>query len=189
MAKKKSKSENGDEFNGKISKTSYKLEDLPGVGDATLKKLKETGILSIRALALIPLSKLMEDAGIGEKTADKIVKAAQDLEKMGFKPADQIWQKRKGLKRLTTSSQNFDDLLAGGIETEAVTELYGEYRTGKTQLCHQLCVNVQLPYDEGGLEGCALYIDTEGTFRPERIIQMSEAKDLDYNKVLEKIIF
>ena len=188
MAKKKSKSENGDEFNGTISKTSYKLEDLPGVGDVTLKKLKEAGILSIRALALIPLSKLMEDTGIGEKTADKIVKAAQDLEKMGFKPADQIWQKRKGLKRLTTSSQNFDDLLAGGIETEAVTELYGEYRTGKTQLCHQLCVNVQLPYDEGGLEGCALYIDTEGTFRPERIIQMSEAKDLDYNKVLEKII-
>ncbi|MHA1491179.1 MAG: DNA repair and recombination protein RadA [Promethearchaeota archaeon] len=188
MAKKKSKSENGGEFNGTTSKTPYKLEDLPGVGDATLRKLKEAGILSIRALALIPLSKLMEDAGIGEKTADKIVKAAQDLEKMGFKPADQIWQKRKGLKRLTTGSQNFDELLAGGIETEAVTELFGEYRTGKTQLCHQLCVNVQLPYDEGGLEGCALYIDTEGTFRPERIIQMSEAKDLDYNKVLEKII-
>lgn len=169
------------------SDSKLDLKQITGVGDATIKKLRDAGIFSIRALALYPLAKLMEDAGIGEKTAQKLVKSAQDMEKMGFKSAEIVWEKRKDMKKLTTGSNNFDDLLGGGIEPGALTELFGEYRTGKTQLAHQLCVNVQLPYDQGGLEGCALYIDTEGTFRPERIIQMSEAKDLDYNRVLQNI--
>ncbi|MFX0076580.1 MAG: DNA repair and recombination protein RadA, partial [Candidatus Hermodarchaeota archaeon] len=150
-------------------------------------KLKEAGIMSIRTLAIYPITKLMEEAGIGEKTAQKIIKAAQDIENMGFKSADIIWEKRKQLNHLTTNSSNLDEILAGGIEPGSVTEFYGEYRTGKTQIAHQLCVNVQLPYEEGGLEGNALYIDTEATFRPERIIQMAEAKDLDYNNVLKNI--
>jgi DNA repair protein RadA len=106
---------------------------------------------------------------------------------MGFVSADAIWEKRKTLRKLTSGSQNLDDLLGGGFETGSVTELYGEFRTGKTQVVHQLCVNVQLKYEEGGLEGNALYIDTEGTFRPERIIQMAEAKDLDYKTILKNI--
>ena len=81
-------------------------------------------------------------------------------------------------------------LLGGsGVETGGITEFFGEYRTGKTQIMHQLCVNVQLPKSEGGLEGKALYIDTEGTFRPERLIQMAEAKGLDYHQVLKKVIY
>ena len=183
MAKKKPQSEG----NSEKDEQRFYLEDLNGIGEVTLKKLEEAGILSIRSLAMTPLSKIMDDAGIGEKTAIKIVKAAQDVEKMGFKPADLIWEKRKGLKKLTTGSQNLDDLLGGGIETGSLTELFGEFRTGKTQIVHQLCVNTQLKYEEGGLEGGALFIDTEGTFRPERIIQMAEAKDLDYKKVLKNI--
>ncbi|MFW9899101.1 MAG: DNA repair and recombination protein RadA [Candidatus Thorarchaeota archaeon] len=184
MAKKKDKNDEGKELN---SKTIYTLKELPGVGDVTLKKLKNAGITSVRALAMIPKQTLMDDAGIGDKTAEKIIKIAQEIEKMGFKSADQIWEKRRGLKKLSTGSQNLNELLAGGIETGAVTELFGEYRTGKTQLAHQFCVNVQLLEEEGGLEGNALYIDTEGTFRPERIIQIAEAKDLDHNKVLQNI--
>ncbi|MFX1327007.1 MAG: DNA repair and recombination protein RadA [Promethearchaeota archaeon] len=187
MAKKKVDS---DETNGKkISKSesAYTLKDLPGVGEATVKKLMEAGIFSIRTLAMYPLNKLIDEAGIGEKTAEKIIKVAQDIEKMGFKSADKIWEKRKILNKLTTGSQNLDDLLFGGIEPGALTELFGEYRTGKTQIVHQLCVNVQLSYEEGGLEGNALYIDTEGTFRPERLIQMAIAKDLDQNVVLKNI--
>ncbi|MFX1388863.1 MAG: DNA repair and recombination protein RadA [Promethearchaeota archaeon] len=187
MAKKKAESDSTNNSESSKKEISYNLEDLPGVGDATVKKLKEAGIISIRNLAMYPLNKLMDEAGIGEKTAEKIIKAAQDIEKMGFKSADKIWEKRKTLKRLTTGSRNLDELLLGGIEPGSVTELFGEYRTGKTQLAHQLCVNVQLPYEEGGLEGTALYIDTEGTFRPERLIQMAIAKDLDHNQVLKKI--
>ncbi|MBY9020566.1 MAG: DNA repair and recombination protein RadA [Candidatus Lokiarchaeota archaeon] len=187
MAKKKTESIE-DEQNGTIkTEVVYNLKDLPGVGDTTVKKLQEAGIISIRTLAIYPITKLMEDAGIGEKTAEKIIKAAQDIENMGFKSADIIWEKRKQMNRLTTSSSTLDEILAGGIEPGSVTEFYGEYRTGKTQLAHQLCVNVQLPYDEGGLEGNALYIDTEATFRPERIIQMAEGKDLDHNNVLKNI--
>ena len=166
---------------------TYTLNDIPGVGEATLKKLKEAGIISIRTLAMYSIHNLMEDAGVGEKTAEKLIKKAQDFEQMGFKSADLVWEKRRSMNRITTGSQNLDDLFGGGIETGAVTELFGEYRTGKTQLAHQLCVNVQMKREEGGLEGGALYIDTEGTFRPERIIQMAEAKDMDYNNVLQRI--
>jgi DNA repair protein RadA len=187
MAKKKSKVVSEKEVETSEVKSSYTLKDLPGVGDATLKKLKDAGILSIRTLAMYPLSKLTDEVGLGLKTAEKLVKTAQDVEKMGFKSADIIWEKRKLLNKLTTGSQNLDDLLGGGIEPGAVTELFGEYRTGKTQVAHQLCVNVQLQYEQGGLEGGALYVDTEGTFRPERIIQMSSALDLDYNEALKNI--
>ena len=188
MAKKGTQSDEESDAKAKVSKSSYTLKDLPGVGDATIKKLKDAGIVSIRTLAMYPLQKLMDEAGIGEKTAEKIIKVAQDIEKMGFKSADLIWEKRRALNKLTTGSPNLDELLIGGIEPGAVTELFGEYRTGKTQLTHQLCVNVQLSYEQGGLEGAALYIDSEGTFRPERIIQMALAKDLDHNNILKNII-
>jgi DNA repair protein RadA len=188
MAKKKAESKEDNQSGSIKTEVVYNLKDLPGVGDTTVKKLREAGIVSIRILAIYPVTKLMEDAGIGEKTAQKIIKAAQDIENMGFKSADIIWEKRKHLNRLTTNSANLDEILAGGIEPGSVTEFYGEYRTGKTQIAHQLCVNVQLPYEEGGLEGNALYIDTEATFRPERIIHMAEAKGLDYNKTLKNII-
>ena len=188
MAKKEAESKENKQNSSIKTEVVYNLKDLPGVGDTTVKKLRDAGIVSIRILAVYPITKLMEDAGIGEKTAQKIIKAAQDIENMGFKSADIIWEKRKNLNRLTTNSANLDEILAGGIEPGSVTEFYGEYRTGKTQIAHQLCVNVQLPYEDGGLEGNALYIDTEATFRPERIIHMAEAKDLDHNKTLKNII-
>lgn len=187
MAKKKGSIDTESQEIDSTTESSYTLKDLPGVGDTTLKKLKDAGIFSIRTLAMYPLSKLTDEVGLGIKTAEKLVKTAQDVEKMGFKSADQIWEKRKLLNKLSTGSQNFDDLLGGGIEPGAVTELFGEYRTGKTQLAHQLCVNVQLPYDNGGLEGNSLYVDSEGTFRPERVIQMASALDMDYNETLKNI--
>ncbi len=183
MAKKKNDSINSDQNSKELT-----LDDLPGIGPATLKKLKDAGIITIRSLALYPLSKLIEESGLGEKTSLTLIKTAQDIEKMGFKSAEKIWEKRRALNKLTTGSNNLDELLGGGIEPGSVTELFGEYRTGKTQVAHQLCVNVQLSYELGGLEGNALYIDTEGTFRPERIINMAEAKDLDYNQVLKNIV-
>ena len=188
MAKKEVQSREVDEEKVLNTELSFELKDLPSVGEATVKKLKDAGILSIRILAMYPLNKLMDEAGIGEKTAVKIIKSAQDIEKMGFKSADEIWEKRRVLNRLTSGSQSLDDLLLGGFEPGAVTELYGEYRTGKTQICHQLCVTVQLPYESGGLEGNALYIDTEGTFRPERLIQMALGRDLDHNIILKNTI-
>jgi len=188
MAKKKASLDEDQEIEEINTDKILTLKDLPGIGDATLKKLKDAGIISIRALAMTPKSTLTDDVGLGDKTADKAIKTAQDVEKMGFTPADVIWEKRRALNKLTSGSQSLDDLVGGGFEPGALTEIYGEYRTGKTQIAHQLCVNVQLTHEQGGLEGNALYIDSEGTFRPERIIQMAEAKNMDHSVVLRNTI-
>ena len=150
----------------------------------------DAGLATVNSIALTPVTVIMEQAGLAENTAEKIVKAAREALNITFKPADIIWERRKVLARISTNSHALDELLGGGgVETGGITEFFGEYRTGKTQIMHQLCVNVQLPKSEGGLEGKALYIDTEGTFRPERLIQMAEAKGLDYHQVLKNVIY
>lgn len=173
-----------------ISRIDYNIKDLPGVGATTAKKLTEAGFGTVNSLATVPATVLTEQGGIGDKTAEKIIAAAREALNIGFKTADFVWERRKNLARISTNSSALDELLGGsGVETGGMTEFFGEYRTGKTQIMHQLCVNVQLPKAEGGIKGNALYIDTEGTFRPERIIQMAEGKGLDYKKVLKNIIY
>lgn len=88
---------------------------------------------------------------------------------------------------ITTGSKNLDTMLGGGIDTQSITEFYGEFRTGKSQLCHHLAVSCQLPSDMGGGEGKCMFIDTEGTFRPERILAIAERYGLDGEEVLNNI--
>jgi DNA repair protein RadA len=124
----------------------------------------------------------------------KIIRAARALCGPDFKTGYEIYEQRLQLKRVTTGSENLNDLLGGGLETNSVTEVYGAYRSGKTQIAHQLSVTVQLPLADGGLdeEGkkppYTVYIDTENTFRPERIVQMAESYGLDPQQVLERIL-
>ncbi|MHA1341855.1 MAG: DNA repair and recombination protein RadA [Promethearchaeota archaeon] len=165
----------------------YNIGDLPGVGAVTLKKLKDAGYDSLQAIVTIPPQILMEDCGLGEKTALNIIKAAKEVLNLNYISAEEYWERRKKLARITSGCKSIDELLGGGFETGSITELFGEYRTGKTQICHQLCVNVQKPRSEGGLDGCALYIDTEGTFRPERLIQIAEAQGLDPKNILKRV--
>lgn len=165
------------------------VKKLPGVGEATLNKLIKAGFSSLESIAYTPPRIIKDESGLGDKTIEKLVKASMEQLGLGFKSAEAIWEHRKNIARVTTGSQELDDVLHGGVETGSVIEFFGEFRTGKTQIMHQLCVNVQLPKEKGGLEGRALYIDTEGTFRPERIIQMSEGLDLDYKEVLKNIIY
>ncbi len=165
------------------------VKKLPGVGEATLKKLIKAGFNSLESIAYTPPTIIQKESGLGDKTTAKLIKASMDILDIGFKSAEDVWEYRKNISRITTSSQELDNLFHGGIETGCVVEFFGEFRTGKTQIAHQLCVNVQLPKEDGGLNGCALYIDTEGTFRPERIIQMAEGHDLDHKKVLKNIVF
>ena len=172
-----------------LDKCIEQVKKLPGVGDATLRKLIKAGFTSLESIAFTPPSIIQEDSGLGEKSTATLVKASMKELNIGFKSAQDLWERRKNISRISTGSQELDNLFAGGLETGCVVEFFGEFRTGKTQIMHQLCVNVQLPREKGGLEGRALYIDTEGTFRPERIIQMAEALDLDYDKVLKNIIF
>jgi len=164
-----------------------RIEDLPGVGSSTAEKLRELGFHTVESLAMATIRELIQ-AGIGEKKASQIINAARASSSLSFIRADELITKRQSILKLTTGSKKLDALLGGGIETQAITEFYGEYGSGKSQIAHQLCVNVQLPVEEGGLDGGALYIDTENTFRVERITQMARHMGLDPEDVLKRII-
>ena len=160
------------------------LEDLPGVGPATAEKLREAGFNSIEAIAVASPGELGSCADVGEATASKIIAAARVAADIGhFETGDQVLERRRHIGKLTTGSKNFNDLLGGGMETQSIVELYGEFGSGKTQVAHQLAVNVQLPLEMGGLNGSAIIIDTENTFRPERIAQMVEGLPAFEDKV------
>jgi len=162
------------------------LEDLDGVGEAIAEKLKEAGYDNIEAIAAASIGEL-KDIGLTEAAAQKIVASARQSLQMGFESGLDFLEKRKQVGKLTTGSKELDALFGGGIETQAITELFGKFGSGKTQLGHQLAVNVQLPVEKGGLGGGAVYIDTENTFRPDRIQQMAKAVKLDPNEVLGNI--
>ncbi|MDD1717605.1 MAG: DNA repair and recombination protein RadA [Methanoregulaceae archaeon] len=156
------------------------LDDLPGVGPSTAEKLREAGFLTVESIATASPVELAETAEIGENVAKKMIRAARELVEIGgFKTGKDVFEQRKDVRKLRTRVPDFDALLGGGVETQAITELYGEFGSGKSQIVHQLAVNVQLPEEEGGLNGSAIYIDTENTFRPERIEQMVNGLGMD----------
>jgi DNA repair protein RadA len=163
------------------------LEDLPGVGPATAQKLRELGFNTVESLATAAAREL-EAAGIGEKKALEIIRTARSSLSLSFIRADELLKLRQTVLRLTTASKALDELLGGGLETQTITEFYGEYGSGKSQVCHQLCVNVQLPPEHGGLNSGVLYIDTENTFRTERIVQMAQNLGLDPESVMKNIV-
>lgn len=164
------------------------IEELPGVGPATADKLKEAGYTDLMAIAVESPKTLADLCDIGEATAAKIIDAAKNAADVGgFEPGDVILERRKNLSRLTTSSKALDEMLGHGLESQAITEFYGEFGSGKTQVCFQLAVNATLPVEKGGLDGDVVIIDTENTFRPERIVQMATAADADPEEVLKRI--
>jgi DNA repair protein RadA len=164
------------------------LEDLPGVGPATAEKLREAGYDTIEAIAVASPLELKEIAGISEGAALKIIQAARDAANIGtFMRADEYMKKRTAIGKISTGSKALDKLLGGGIETQAITEVFGEFGSGKTQLAHTLAVMVQKPPEEGGLGGSVIWIDTENTFRPERVKQIAENRGLDPEEVLKNI--
>jgi len=165
-----------------------RLEDLPGVGPATAQKLRELGFNTVESLATATIKEL-EPAGVGEKKASDVIRAARSTLSLTFIRADELLKMRQSVLRLTSGSKAIDEILGGGLETQTITEIYGEYGSGKSQLCHQMCVNVQLPTERGGLDGGALYVDTENTFRTERIVQMAQHLGLNPDEVAKSIVF
>ena len=164
------------------------LEDL-GISSTILKKLHEIGITTVEALAAANPQELSQNLAIPLPTIQKLVAQARAALGLGFKTALEIKKERMSLPKITTGSKNLDSLLGGGIEVKTITEFFGEFGTGKTQICHQLAVNVQLPREKGGLGKKAVYIDTEGTFRWERIEAMAKGLGLDPDKVMENILY
>src|SRR3989344_6729275 len=171
----------------KPAKKIEKLEDLPGIGAKTVEKLIEAGINDVMSVAVANPGNLADIAEITKQTAMKAIAAARNALDMGFKTGEEVFKIRQNTGRITTGSAELNKLLGGGVETGALTEGFGEFGSGKSQLGFQLAVNAQLPVEQGGLNGHVVFIDTEGTFRPERIRQIAEAKGLNPDELLKNI--
>lgn len=167
------------------------IEQLEGNGitSGDINKLKAEGYHTIESIAYTPKRILISVKGISEAKADKISTEAAKLVPMGFTTASEFHSRRAELICLTTGSKQLDTLLGGGVETGSITEVFGEFRTGKSQLCHTLAVTCQLPIDMGGGEGKCLYIDTEGTFRPNRLVSIAERYGLNADDCLDNVAY
>ncbi len=193
MVKRKKEKDEGEfvDSEGKIiegtKKEIEKIEDLPGIGIKTLEKLKTAGYEDIMSIAVTNPSMLADVCDMTKATASKAITAARSAFKMTFKTGEDFLEDRKSAGQITTGSKNLDKLIGGGVETQAITEMFGEFGSGKSQIGFQLAVTTQLPEDKGGLNGKVVFIDTEGTFRPERIKQIAIALKLDPEQILKNI--
>src|SRR5919107_1329572 len=169
------------------------IQDIEGIGPTTAKKLKDAGIVSVMDLAVASAEELSESINATKETAASFIISAQKLLRetnvleKEFVTADDALQKRRSLLRCTTGSKALDKLLLGGIETQALTEFYGEFGSGKSQVCHTLCVTANQPIEAGGLNSAVIYIDTEGTFRPERVEQIARSRGIDPTEILKNV--
>src|ERR1700693_3380113 len=159
------------------------IQDIDGVGPTTAMKLKESGsvsagIVSVMDLAVTSAEELSVDLNSSKESAAAFIMSAQkllrdsNLIQKEFVTADAALEKRRSMLRCSTGSRALDELLLGGIETQALTEFYGEFGSGKSQICHTLCATARQPIDSSGMDSGVIYIDTEGTFRPERVEQI-----------------
>jgi DNA repair protein RadA len=164
------------------------LGKIKGVGPSTASKLRAAGFTTVETLAVTPVREIMSKAGLGEEKTFEICEESRKLMNYGFVKAADLWERRKNLLRCTTGSKKVDEILGGGVETQAMTEFIGDYGVGKTQICMVLSVTAQLPREQGGLEGNVIYMDTEGTFSPERVFQIASKRGLDARKILDGII-
>lgn len=173
--------------------TALEIQDIEGIGPTTTKKLREAGIFSVMDLAVAGVEDLAVDINASKESAASFIMAAQkllrdsDVLDKEFITADTALKKRRSLLRCSTGSSMLDDLFLGGIETQAVTELYGEFGSGKSQICHTMCITAGQPIGSGGLNSGVIYIDTEGTFRPERLEQISSSRNIDPVNALQNV--
>ncbi|KAH9682449.1 Meiotic recombination protein DMC1-like [Citrus sinensis] len=190
-----------------------------GINAGDVKKLQDAGIYTCNGLMMHTKKHLTGIKGLSEAKVEKICEAAEKIVNFGYITGSDALLRRKAVIKITTGSQALDELLGGGIETGAITEAFGEFRSGKTQLAHTLCVCTQvllcpdyiclrsstwiivsvlvqqlitdyiLPTNMRGGNGKVAYIDTEGTFRPDRIVPIAERFGMDPGAVLDNIIY
>eukprot|EP00388_Colpodella_angusta_P022891 GDKJ01058513.1.p1 GENE.GDKJ01058513.1~~GDKJ01058513.1.p1 ORF type:complete len:364 (+),score=73.53 GDKJ01058513.1:55-1146(+) len=161
-----------------------------GVNVSDIQKLKAGGYCTVLSIIQATKRELCNLKGLSEAKVEKIVEAARSIESAtSFITGNEFLLKRANVLKVSTGCQAFDTILQGGIESMAITEMFGEARTGKTQLCHTLCVTAQLPIEMNGGNGKVCYIDSEGTFRPEKISRIAERFGLSGEAVLDNIMY
>ncbi|MBI2546268.1 DNA repair and recombination protein RadA [Candidatus Woesearchaeota archaeon] len=159
------------------------ISDLPGVGPATAARLEEVGYTTLLSVAVASPGEIVEATGLTEQAARKMIQAARSALEMGFESGIQLLERRARVLKVSSGSKALDNLLGGGFESGCIVEAFGEFGSGKTQIAHSLAVNVQ----KDDPDAVAVFIDTENTFRPERIQQLAEGLGMDSQKVLSNI--
>jgi DNA repair protein RadA len=175
------------EVEEKKKKKIESVSDLPGVGAATVEKLCLAGFNDLMSIAVATPGELVGATEMSEATAKKVIAIARANLEMNFLSGEDLLKKRAQVIRITTGAKELDKLMGGGFESGAITEAYGAYGSGKSQIAHTLAVRCMLPLEKGGANGVAVFIDTESTFRPERIVQIAEGLGLDPMDVLKNI--
>ncbi len=164
-------------------KKETQITDLPGVGAATAEKLESVGYTDLMSIAVASPGELIDATGMTEAAAKKLIAVARNSLDMGFESGEELLRKRAQVFKITTGSKAFDDMLGGGVESGSITECFAQYGGGKTQIAHMLCINA-IKADETAV---CVYVDTEGTFRPERIEQLAKGADIDPSAALRNI--
>lgn len=165
----------------------FTVKDLPGVGSATAEKLAEAGYDTLLAIAVATPGEIVKASGVGDNVARKIINTARDKMEMGFESGDELLKKRENIGRISTGAKSVDTLLGGGVETGTITEMYGAFGSGKSAIAHTLAVTAKLPKEQGGVDGVVCWIDSESTFRAERVKQIAESRGLDPDETLKNI--
>ncbi|KAJ6018137.1 Meiotic recombination protein dmc1 [Penicillium sp. IBT 35674x] len=161
-----------------------------GIGAADITKLKANGYYTVASVHGATRRTLLKVKGFSEVKVEKIKEAVQKcLPSTGFITAMELFHQRKKVIRISTGSKQFDSILGGGFQSMSISEVFGEFRCGKTQLSHTMSIIAQLPKSMGGADGKVAYIDTEGTFRPERIAQIAERFGVDPGMAQENISY
>lgn len=171
-------------LNNILSMNELNLKDVEGIGPAAIAKLKKAGVTSVKDIATQGLEELSVALGSTKDTASKYIESARELLRdrgiIGeeFIDGNKALEDREALPRISTGAPDFDDWLKGGFESGGITELYGEYGSGKSQICHVMSVQNT---------GNTIFMDTEGTFRPERIKEICQARNIDVNETLGRM--
>ncbi|KAI4609781.1 carboxymethylenebutenolidase [Alternaria sp. BMP 0032] len=162
-----------------------------GIGAVDISKLKSNGYYTIASVHSATRRNLLKIKGFSEIKVDKVKDAIAKCQPSGggFQTAHELGHLRKRVIKISTGSKALDAVLGGGFQTMSISEVFGEFRCGKTQLSHTMSVIAQLPKDMGGAEGKVAYIDTEGTFRPERIAQIAERFGVDPETAQDNITY
>jgi len=168
---------------------AFRSKGQNGIKAKDIKLLQDAGYWTMESVAHALRKHLIAIKGLSEGKVDKLITESQKHVTSGFKSATEVHAARTELIQLTSGCRELDKLLGGGFETGSLTEIFGEFRTGKSQICHTLAVTCQLPINQGGGEGKCLYIDTEGTFRPERLLAIAERYKMNGEEVLDNVAY
>lgn len=161
---------------------------LEGVSQGTINKLRAAGLVTLLQIAVVPPKEIIERTDIKSlDTASKVVVLAQRAISRYRTAAQYYEDETADTRKLSTGIAEFDDILRGGFELGSITELWGRFQMGKTQMCYTVAILVQNAEEEGGLNAKALVIDTENTFKGIRVAEIAEARGLDVQQTLENI--